>query len=35
MSRARQRTDVHAVGDDLDQAVEELTADWSASRRHQ
>jgi hypothetical protein len=33
MSRARQRTDVHTVADDLDHAVEELTADWSVNRR--
>lgn len=29
MSRARQQSTVHVVADDVDQAVENLTADWS------
>jgi len=33
MSRARQRTDIHTVADDLDQAVEQLGSDWSVSHR--
>lgn len=33
MSRARHRTDIHTIADDLDQAVAELTADWSTHRR--
>jgi conjugative relaxase-like TrwC/TraI family protein len=32
-SRARQHTTIHPVADDLDQAVEDLTRDWSADRR--
>jgi len=33
MSRAREANTVHVVADDLDQAVEDLTRDWSADRR--
>ncbi len=33
MSRAREANTVHVVADDLDQAVEDLTGDWSADRR--
>ena len=33
MSRARETNIVHAVADDLDQAVEDLTRDWSVDRR--
>jgi conjugative relaxase-like TrwC/TraI family protein len=33
MSRAREINTVHLVADDLDQAVEDLTRDWSADRR--
>ncbi len=33
MSRAREANSVHVVADDLDQAVEDLTRDWSADRR--
>jgi conjugative relaxase-like TrwC/TraI family protein len=32
-SRARQHTIIHLVADDLDQAVEDLTRDWTAERR--
>jgi conjugative relaxase-like TrwC/TraI family protein len=32
-SRARQHTTIHAVADDLDQALEDLTRDWSQDRR--
>jgi ATP-dependent exoDNAse (exonuclease V) alpha subunit len=33
MSRARETSRVHVVADDLDQAVEDLSAEWSADRR--
>jgi hypothetical protein len=33
MSRARDANTVHVVADDIDQAVEDLTRDWSADRR--
>jgi len=33
MSRARQATQVHAVADNIDQAVEDLAWDWSRERR--
>ncbi len=33
MSRARDTSYVYAVADDLDQAVEDLTAEWSSHRR--
>src|SRR5205814_6004101 len=33
MSRARHRTSVHVVADDIDQAVEDLRRDWSSERR--
>ncbi|MGH8999664.1 MAG: ATP-dependent DNA helicase [Acidimicrobiia bacterium] len=33
MSRARQINTVHVVADDLDQAVEDLTRDWTVDRR--
>lgn len=33
MSRARQRSVVHVVADDLEQAREDLTRDWAAERR--
>ena len=33
MSRARETTTVHCVADDLDQAVDDLTRDWSRDRR--
>ena len=33
MSRARETNTVHVVSDDLDQAVEDLTRDWSVDRR--
>ena len=33
MSRARETNTVHVVADDLDQAVEDLTRDWSVDRR--
>ncbi len=33
MSRARHQAHVHIVGDDLDQAREDLTRDWSSERR--
>jgi conjugative relaxase-like TrwC/TraI family protein len=32
-SRARHRTAIHIVADNLDQAVEDLTREWSADRR--
>ena len=32
MSRARERSDVYVTADDLDQAREDLTADWSRNR---
>jgi hypothetical protein len=32
-SRARQHTTIHLAADNLDQAVEDLTRDWSADRR--
>ena len=35
MSRARDRTTIHAVADDLAQAVEDLQADWAIDRRQQ
>ena len=33
MSRARQRSTVHVVADNLDQAVEDLRRDWAQERR--
>ena len=33
MSRAREATPVYVAADDLDQAVEDLTAEWSVNRR--
>lgn len=33
MSRARDTTYVHAVADDLDQATDDLTREWSTERR--
>ncbi|MGH9151553.1 MAG: MobF family relaxase [Acidimicrobiales bacterium] len=33
MSRAGDRTTLHAVADDLDQAIEDVTVDWSTERR--
>jgi conjugative relaxase-like TrwC/TraI family protein len=33
MSRARERTTIHAVADDLTQAVEDIATDWSVDRR--
>jgi len=33
MSRARETNTVHVVADDLDQAVEDLTREWSVDRR--
>jgi hypothetical protein len=33
MSRARDTSHVYVVADDLDQAVEDLTVEWSADRR--
>jgi hypothetical protein len=33
MRRARDTSHVYAVADDLDQAVEDLTIEWSADRR--
>jgi len=33
MSRARHRTDVHCIADDLEQAVEQLASDWTTDRR--
>ncbi len=35
MSRARQHSTVHAVADDLDQAVDDITYDWSLDRHQQ
>jgi hypothetical protein len=32
-SRARHRTAIHIVADSLDQAVEDLSREWSADRR--
>jgi hypothetical protein len=32
MSRARQRSTVYAVADDLDQAIDDITYDWSVDR---
>jgi ATP-dependent exoDNAse (exonuclease V) alpha subunit len=33
MSRARQRATVHAVADDLDQALDDIETDWTSDRR--
>lgn len=35
MSRARDRSTVHAVADDLDQAIDDITYDWSLDRHQQ
>ena len=35
MSRARGPSIVHAVADDLDQAIEDITHDWSLDRNQQ
>lgn len=35
MSRARQQSTVHAVADDLDQAIEDIRHDWTTSRAQQ
>jgi hypothetical protein len=35
LSRARQHTSVHAIADDLAQAIGDLQADWSTSRQQQ